>query len=223
MNSVLSQRISQQDPSSSQMSLTDDLRHVLATAHAVLDQPPPPSLREILTAYRSKGDGDREMLLAMLNAKTAEDQRLSSVASLQRSLLELYQNTSEARSPSARSLNSPYPHGEYPASAPYPDQRLSPSSRKARSRSRSPSRMPGQPSSMPEPSRKRQRSSRSPHSSHNGAYEPSHPAEQFPPSPYSSSDRSDSAEYSPRSRASMAIGSLLSDGPRRDVNGDATH
>ncbi|EEB87084.1 hypothetical protein MPER_15722, partial [Moniliophthora perniciosa FA553] len=39
--------------------------------------PPPPTLREILTAYRTKGDGDREMLLAMLNAKTAEDQRLA--------------------------------------------------------------------------------------------------------------------------------------------------
>jgi hypothetical protein len=37
-------------------------------------QPTPPSLREILTAYRTKGDGDRDMLLAMLNAKTAEDQ-----------------------------------------------------------------------------------------------------------------------------------------------------
>lgn len=37
-------------------------------------QTPPPSLREILTAYRTKGDGDRDMLLAMLNAKTAEDQ-----------------------------------------------------------------------------------------------------------------------------------------------------
>ena len=37
-------------------------------------QPPPPSLREILGAYRSKGDGDRDMLIAMLNAKSAEDQ-----------------------------------------------------------------------------------------------------------------------------------------------------
>ena len=37
-------------------------------------QSPPPSLREILSAYRTKGDGDRDMLLAMLSAKTAEDQ-----------------------------------------------------------------------------------------------------------------------------------------------------
>ena len=39
-----------------------------------LSQPPPPSLREILAAYKQRGDGDREMLLAMLNAKSAEDQ-----------------------------------------------------------------------------------------------------------------------------------------------------
>jgi hypothetical protein len=39
-----------------------------------ITQSPPPSLREILAAYRAKGDGDRDMLLAMLNAKAAEDQ-----------------------------------------------------------------------------------------------------------------------------------------------------
>jgi hypothetical protein len=39
-----------------------------------LIQAPPPSLREILGAYKSKGDGDRDMLIAMLNAKSAEDQ-----------------------------------------------------------------------------------------------------------------------------------------------------
>ena len=69
----------------------DNMKHILSTAHAALDQvysaplcsspplshslqPPPPSLREILAAYRTKGDGDRDMLLAMLNAKTAEDE-----------------------------------------------------------------------------------------------------------------------------------------------------
>lgn len=39
-----------------------------------VSQPPPPSLREILEAYKARGDGDREMLLAMLNAKSSEDQ-----------------------------------------------------------------------------------------------------------------------------------------------------
>ncbi|KAG6832252.1 hypothetical protein H0H92_004217 [Tricholoma furcatifolium] len=52
----------------------DDLRHMLSTAFSIVEQTPPPSLREILTAYRNKGDGDRDMLLAMLNAKAAEDQ-----------------------------------------------------------------------------------------------------------------------------------------------------
>jgi hypothetical protein len=37
-------------------------------------QMPPPSLREVLGAYNLKGDGDRDMLIAMLNAKSAEDQ-----------------------------------------------------------------------------------------------------------------------------------------------------
>ena len=69
-----------------------------------------------------------------------------------------------------------------------------------------------------EHSRKRQRSSRSPHRSRGVAYENS-PSEQLPPSPYSSSNRSESAEYSPRSRASMTIGSLLSSRP----NGDMPH
>ena len=43
----------------------------MALIHA---QMPPPSLREVLGAYNLKGDGDRDMLIAMLNAKSAEDQ-----------------------------------------------------------------------------------------------------------------------------------------------------
>lgn len=46
---------------------------LMSPPHLHLQQPPP-SLREILGAYRSKGDGDRDMLIAMLNAKSAEDQ-----------------------------------------------------------------------------------------------------------------------------------------------------
>ncbi|KAG6815862.1 hypothetical protein H0H87_010718 [Tephrocybe sp. NHM501043] len=52
----------------------DDVRQLVSSAFSVIEQTPPPSLREILTAYRNKGDGDRDMLLAMLSAKTAEDQ-----------------------------------------------------------------------------------------------------------------------------------------------------
>ncbi|TEB39360.1 hypothetical protein FA13DRAFT_1725349 [Coprinellus micaceus] len=206
----MSHRISHSDPLIS----PDDLRHTLVAAHAALNQAPDtPTLRDILTAYRTKGDGDREMLLAMLNAKAAEDQRISSVASLQRTLIELHQQSSDPiPSPSMR---SPYYPGYASAPAPYPDHPAA---------SRSPPYMPPpRELSVPENPRKRQRSSRSPHPPHAGVYEPSHPAEQFPPSPYSSSGRSDSAEHSPRSRASMAIGSLLSDGPRRDTNGDAAH
>src|SRR5438477_13050863 len=49
---------------------------LLASACSFLDQArsPPPSLRDILRANSTKGDGDRDMLLAVLNAKTAEDQ-----------------------------------------------------------------------------------------------------------------------------------------------------
>ncbi|THV06086.1 hypothetical protein K435DRAFT_834501 [Dendrothele bispora CBS 962.96] len=61
---------------------------LIASARQTLDQPAPPTLREILTAYRTKGDGDRDMLLAMLNAKAAEDQRIAQSASLHRALLE---------------------------------------------------------------------------------------------------------------------------------------
>lgn len=46
----------------------------IPATHVLPRQPPPPSLREILAAYKAKGDGDREMLLTMLNAKSAEDQ-----------------------------------------------------------------------------------------------------------------------------------------------------
>ncbi|KAG7099506.1 hypothetical protein E1B28_001352 [Marasmius oreades] len=66
------------------MSLQDHIYN----ANQIIQNPPPPSLRDILTAYRTKGDGDREMLLAMLGAKAAEDNRLAQTASLQRSLLD---------------------------------------------------------------------------------------------------------------------------------------
>ncbi|KJA26013.1 hypothetical protein HYPSUDRAFT_199246 [Hypholoma sublateritium FD-334 SS-4] len=219
----------------------DNMKHLISAAHAALDQPPPPSLRDILTAYRTKGDGDRDMLLAMLNAKTAEDQRLASLASLQRTLLDIYQMSP----PPTPSENHVYPrsltNGAYhhpPPNFAQPSREQPPSRRlhhhhRASSRSRSPNRMrlhshlppPRDARDMPMPHhsehpRKRHRSSRSPHLSHAAMYESPHPSEQFPPSPYSSSDRSESAEYSPRSRASMTIGSLLSSGPSREMNSD---
>ncbi|KAJ6574764.1 hypothetical protein B0H19DRAFT_1125688 [Mycena capillaripes] len=181
------------------------------------------------------------MLLAMLNAKTAEDKvcailpapqithlyvkRLASIAALHRTMLEVYQ--------SPLHLNGTHHH--YPT----PKFTQSPPLREARpprpvyhnvsSRSRSPPPTRAALPSMRAPSpklehrRKRARSSRSPpppppHSSRRR--EAVHdPHSELPPSPYSSSG-SDSAGHSPRSRGSMTIGSLLSSGPNREGSGD---
>jgi len=59
--------------------------------------------KDILGAYKQNGDGDREMLIAMLNAKAAEDQRLANTAALHRSVLEFYQDSS----PSSSMLTAP--------------------------------------------------------------------------------------------------------------------
>ncbi|CAE6422544.1 unnamed protein product [Rhizoctonia solani] len=56
---------------------------------AALSQPPPPTLREILSAYAAQGRGDRDMLIALLKAKAAEDQRITSVAQLQQQVLQV--------------------------------------------------------------------------------------------------------------------------------------
>ncbi|KIK05567.1 hypothetical protein K443DRAFT_130399 [Laccaria amethystina LaAM-08-1] len=76
MNSVASYHHPRSECSSAPYCHPDDLNRMISSAKSILDQAPPPTLREILGAYRSKGDGDRDMLLAMLNAKTAEDQLL---------------------------------------------------------------------------------------------------------------------------------------------------
>ncbi|KAG8220027.1 hypothetical protein J3R82DRAFT_1039 [Butyriboletus roseoflavus] len=188
----------------------DHTRLVMSTWH-VLEQPPPPSLREILGAYRSKGDGDRDMLIAMLNAKSAEDQRMAAVASLHRTLLDLY--TTDAK------ISPPPPLQQYPLPSPHinspKDKRRTlelSNGHESALRSAPSSR---EPPHHPQPPRKRQRFSRSPApSSHHDACSSNPSSRDLPPSPYSS--RSDSEEYSPRSRASMAIGSLLSSGAGRD-------
>ncbi|CAE7147381.1 unnamed protein product [Rhizoctonia solani] len=56
---------------------------------AVLSQPPPPTLREVLAAYSTKGEGDREMLIALLKAKAAEDDRIANVAKLQQQVIQM--------------------------------------------------------------------------------------------------------------------------------------
>ncbi|KAL0950821.1 hypothetical protein HGRIS_007583 [Hohenbuehelia grisea] len=195
-------------------------------------QTPPPTLRDILTAYKTRGDGDRDMLLAMLNAKSAEDQRIASVASLQRTLLEVYQTSAshQPQPPSRLFYPSPYTH----SSPPEERMQLPPAHhlhhhhqhhrehhRRDRRDSSASSRSPPQPPPMhtSQPPRKRHRPSSltPPPSQHDSQMQG---PDRLPPSPYSSS-RSDSAEYSPRSRASMTINSLLSSGAaRRDASAD---
>ncbi|QRW00221.1 hypothetical protein RhiJN_28239 [Ceratobasidium sp. AG-Ba] len=64
-------------------------RPILETTWHALSQAPPPALREILAAYNAKGEGDRDMLIALLNAKSAEDQRLAALATLHQTVLQM--------------------------------------------------------------------------------------------------------------------------------------
>jgi len=210
----------------------EQMSRLLVTAHNIIEQPAPPSLREILAAYRTRGDGDRDMLLAMLNAKTAEDQRMSSTASLHRTVLEICQQATFSPSEHQNGA-SHYPTPSFTQSPPLCDRQ---SSCHANHRhhvvSYNNSPLNSHPHLPPlrdfsmthdtEHRRKRHRSSRSPHRPREAVHENS-PSERFPPSPYSTSNRSESAEYSPPSRASMNIGSLLSSRPSREANGDMPH
>ncbi|TFK57490.1 hypothetical protein OE88DRAFT_1804026 [Heliocybe sulcata] len=193
------------------------MKALLATSWRVLEQLPPPSMREILGAYNARGDGDRDMLLAMLNAKTAEDQRMASVANLQRTMLETYRVSTIGGAPMPPPLPERY---QFPPSMPIPriaspsmQERRAPRSTAEPARS-TPPHLPGIRDAVPLDSdrpRKRARSSRtsrSPRLRQLGTTTPD-----LPPSPYSSS-HSDAAERSPRSRGSMAIGSLLSTGEK---------
>lgn len=56
----------------------------------ILQQPSPPSLRELLEAYSVKGNGDRELLLAMLSAKSSEDQRVAAVIQSHQTLIQAH-------------------------------------------------------------------------------------------------------------------------------------
>ncbi|KAJ6604303.1 hypothetical protein DFH09DRAFT_305202 [Mycena vulgaris] len=199
------------------------LGHVVSSASSVLEQPPPPSLRDILGAYKANGDGDRDMLLAMLNAKTAEDQRLASIAALHRTMLEVYQ----APPPHLDGSHHYYPTPKFTQSPPLREAR--PATRNVYHHVSSVSRSPPHvraplpsmraPSPKPEHRRKRARPSHSPPPPPHSSRRHEDPHSELPPSPYSSSG-SDSAGYSPRSKGSMTIGSLLSSGPHRESSGD---
>ncbi|KAG9094038.1 hypothetical protein FS749_013258, partial [Ceratobasidium sp. UAMH 11750] len=67
----------------------DTPRPILETTWHALSQTAPPALREILAAYNAKGQGDRDMLVALLNAKSAEDQRLAAIATLHQTVLQM--------------------------------------------------------------------------------------------------------------------------------------
>ncbi|KAF8148356.1 hypothetical protein K438DRAFT_1733915, partial [Mycena galopus ATCC 62051] len=67
------------------------LDDVFSSTRTVLNHPSSPTLREILAAYNAHGNGDRDKLLATLNAKAAEDRRLASLAALHQTMLEASQ------------------------------------------------------------------------------------------------------------------------------------
>jgi hypothetical protein len=150
------------------------------------------------------------MLMAMLNAKSAEDQRIASVASLHRSMLEYYQIFSRQTQEVPRSSTS-----NPPGSSHHNGGYQSPGSSAAQTshRAYNPNDLPSQRTTRVY-SHKRTRTSESPPSTYRSipcSYTPSPPP--GPSSPYSSG--SASADHSPRSRDAMAIGSLLSMGPRK--------
>lgn len=189
-------------------SFSSEIKSLLASTWAVLQQPPPPSIREVLTAYNAKGTGDREMLLAMLNAKSAEDNRIAAMATLQNSMLQFYTSTAGSSQPFAAPLSpdslsrSASGHGHDPGMphqyvaghAHHHGHHLPPS----------PSSRVNLPPVRTEPPRKRARSSRSPGRES--------PRSSRSPGPYPLHRRpsSHSSMEPPPSRAAMAIGSLLS-------------
>ncbi|KIK71332.1 hypothetical protein GYMLUDRAFT_52430 [Collybiopsis luxurians FD-317 M1] len=164
------------------MSSYSDKSQILVSATHALDQTPPPSLREILTAYRSKGDGDRDLLLAMLNAKSAEDRRIAETSALHRTIIETFNH--DQSSPNLPPLVYPVPsqsHNRLPTlstSFPYP-------SGDSYSRKRRPSRSPPHHTYSPYSRPLSRDSATSPI--------------QMPPSPYSSASTSE-PNFSPKSK-----------------------
>ncbi|CDO70252.1 hypothetical protein BN946_scf184942.g52 [Trametes cinnabarina] len=210
------------------------MKTILASSWRVLEQPPPPTLREILEAYKARGDGDREMLLAMLNAKSSEDQRLASYATLHRTMLDMYAPHIHAGAPVMPPHVPDAPHPQAYAHAhqfpsPPTSYRHSPHAHVSQQLHQDvsyPRHRADSSSSMTdrhdkryatvsnEQPRKRRRSSRSPppHYRSQGRTTSSQDGmsvHDLPPSPYSSASSAQSSGGSPRSRESMAINSLL--------------
>ncbi|KAJ1310368.1 hypothetical protein OPQ81_007106 [Rhizoctonia solani] len=111
-------------------------KSVLDSTFQALSQAPPPTIREILGAYSAKGEGDREMLVALLNAKSAEDQRIAAVATLQQTVLQMQHSLALAQ---AQAAQVPPPQQlPSPRSGPSPVMAPAPAPRKRASRAPAP-------------------------------------------------------------------------------------
>ncbi|KAJ3783797.1 hypothetical protein GGU10DRAFT_295389 [Lentinula aff. detonsa] len=174
-----------------------DKSQILVSALHTLDQTPPPSLREILNAYRTKGDGDRDMLLAMLNAKSAEDRRIAETSALHRTIIETFDH--DISSPNLPPLVYPNP-SQHPYQTRLPTLSLSSGF-----------------SHHDKESYITKRRSSPPHRSYSPYNRPisrdstSTPPMQMPPSPFSSASNPDT-NLSPnlKDRGTMPIASMLS-------------
>lgn len=202
--------------------LDPDTDPLLASSLRALDQRPPPTMHEILAAYTAKGDGDRDMLFALLNAKTAEDNRMAADRNLRRTLLELYR----AQPQPSTSAYSGHHHPMHQYPLPSPPTSLYQQSPTVHTQSPAPRRRASSTSSrsseenLASPPLRKRRRSRSPNRSDYGDYRsrafydrtaPSqHDAAAYSTSPYSSQASSHHSGGSPRSREAMTIGSLLS-------------
>ncbi|CAE6411401.1 unnamed protein product [Rhizoctonia solani] len=109
---------------------------------AALNQPPP-TLREILSAYSAKGEGDREMLIALLQAKAAEDTRIANLAKLQEQVIQMQMTALRAHVQSSLAKR-PQPTERHERRSP-----VSPSPPARSHRSRTPVRSRAHPYSRP--------------------------------------------------------------------------
>ncbi|CAE6418370.1 unnamed protein product [Rhizoctonia solani] len=112
-----------------------------------LSQSPSPTIREILGAYSSKGEGDREMLVALLNAKSAEDQRVAAMAALQQTTLQMQHSLAVAQAQAA----APQPPQQLPSPLSNPSPLMMPASAPYQRASRGPAPSASRPLRSPSP------------------------------------------------------------------------
>ncbi|KAG8730686.1 hypothetical protein FRC12_020125 [Ceratobasidium sp. 428] len=194
--------------STGDMSPPTSSKSMLESTFQALSQAPPPSIREILGAYSAKGEGDRDMLVALLNAKSAEDQRIAAVATLQQTVLQMQHSLALAQ---AQAHLGGHPPVAAPPLSPHqlPSPRSVPSPLMAAQVQRKPrSRAPAAPAAPASAPVRRRSSSRSPpvsplphhyESSSHSAYTRPHPyAQARPHEPYVERHSRDWAPAPPR-------------------------